>query len=113
MTSTGRQSTAAPTTCLLGYLVSGLNAPALVRASASANYIPGPSEDYLSQDLGFLSRRGNGRNYMAFAEAVLARGTSAFARQRLAVVMDAGPLSARPLIDDFVGGNATCFWGRS
>lgn len=96
---------------LLGYLASGLNAPALVRASASANYIPGPSDDYLVQDLGFLKRRGNDRHFMAFGEAVLARGDQTLAGRRLALIMQSGPLAERPLIDEFVGGNATCFWG--
>jgi poly(beta-D-mannuronate) lyase len=97
---------------LVGYLMSGLNAPTLVRAAASANYIPGPSADYLTEDVGFLKVRGNGRHYMAFAEAVLARGAGTFSRQRLAIAVQAGAFSERPLIDDFIGGNATCFWGR-
>jgi poly(beta-D-mannuronate) lyase len=97
---------------LLGYLMSGLNAPALVRATASANYIPGPADDYLAQDLGFLERRGNDRHFMAFAEPLVARGGSSLARQRLSIVMASGPQNERPLIDEFMGGNATCFWGR-
>jgi poly(beta-D-mannuronate) lyase len=97
---------------LLGYLMSGLNAPALVRATASANYAPGPSDDYLALDLSFLKRRDDHRHAMAFAEPVIARGTNSLARQRLAIVMAAGPLAERPLVDEFAGGNATCFWGR-
>lgn len=97
---------------LLGYFVSALRAPVLVQASAAANYIPGPEPDYLKQDFSFLKRRPHGRHYMAFSEAIAPRETAEFAHQRLAALIVAGPAGERPLIDDFTGGNATCFWGR-
>lgn len=95
---------------LAGYLISALKAPVLAQASSAANYIPGPQPDYLAPDLSFLQRRGHGRHYMAFAEALAARGSPSFAQLRLAALMAAGPDGERPLIDDFVGGNASCFW---
>ncbi|HEY9212779.1 MAG TPA: alginate lyase family protein [Ancylobacter sp.] len=97
---------------LLGYFVSALRAPILVQASAAANYIPGPQADYLNQDFSFLKRRPHGRHYMAFSEAIAPRETAEFAHQRLAALIVAGPAGERPMIDDFAGGNATCFWGR-
>lgn len=94
---------------LLSFLTTGLESPILVQAYAPANHIPGPSEDYRNQDLGFLERRGNGRHYMAFAEAV-ARLPQTTAPRRLLAARLAGLYSERPLIDDYVGGNATCFF---
>ena len=97
---------------VLGYFISALRAPVLVQASAAANYIPGPQADYLGQDFSFLKRRPHGRHYMAFSEAIAPRETTEFAHQRLAALIVAGPAGERPLIDDFIGGNATCFWGQ-
>jgi len=97
---------------LLGYFISALRAPVLVQASAAANYIPGPQADYLEQDIAFLKRRPHGRHYMAFSEAIAPRETTEFAHQRLAALIVSGPAGERPLIDDFIGGNASCFWGQ-
>lgn len=97
---------------LIGALINGLDAPLLVTVYSSENHIPGPQKDYLKPDLGFLKERGHGRHYMAFAEAASAGGADlSFAR--LDRLMRTRILSERPLIDEFVGGNATCFWGRS
>jgi len=97
---------------VLGYFISALRAPVLAQASAAANYIPGPEADYLKQDIAFLKRRPHGRHYMAFSEAIAFRETDELAHQRLAALIVAGPAGERPLIDDFIGGNATCFWGQ-
>jgi poly(beta-D-mannuronate) lyase len=54
------------------------------------------------QDLGFLTPRGNGRHYMAWAEAYLARFPGHPNAQRLAALLAKAP---RPLIDDYSGGD--------
>jgi poly(beta-D-mannuronate) lyase len=58
-----------------------------------------------NQDLSFLQHRSDGRNFMAWVEPWLAHGN-------VGPIPDGDPLqiaiSARPLIDELVGGNATC-----
>lgn len=62
------------------------------------------------QDLGFLERRGNGRHYMAWAEAYLARFPGDDNARRLA-----GRLAAarRPLLDDYSGGDVAALVGAA
>ena len=99
---------------MLGFFLNGLVSPSIVNGYSAQNYIPGPDADYRSMDLGFLSSRGNGRNYMAWSEAILARFGSdtanSLAHRRLAQLIAKGAGNERPLIDEFIGGNATCFW---
>lgn len=97
---------------MLAYLLNGLVSPTLVASYAAQNYIPGPTSDYRDTDLGFLDNRGNGRHYMAFAEALLASGADSLSIARLRSLVDAAAADERPLIDEFIGGNATCFWWR-
>jgi poly(beta-D-mannuronate) lyase len=42
----------------------------------------------------------------------VARDRPGLASRRLKALFVRGVRSDRPLIDEFVGGNATCFWGR-
>lgn len=95
---------------LLSFLTNGLEVPTLVMAYAPANYIPGPSTDFREQDLGFLMRRSNGRHYMAFAEALVAEPPATAPRRLLAARFAGGLTAERPLIDEYAGGNATCFF---
>lgn len=97
---------------LLGYLVDVLETPALILPYAVENTVPGPSDDYRQQDLGFTETRGHGRHYMAWVEAVLAQDDGSPAAARLRAYADAELTASRPLIDDYSGGNATCFWMR-
>jgi poly(beta-D-mannuronate) lyase len=96
---------------LIGALMNGLNAPVLVAVYSAENHIPGPEKNYLKPDLGFLETRGHGRHYMAWAEAAVIAGDS-IAYQRLNSLFSRTTAKQRPLIDEFAGGNATCFWGQ-
>jgi poly(beta-D-mannuronate) lyase len=97
---------------VLSYLLNGITEPAVVMAYASENYIPGGEADFRRQDMGFMTKRSHGRHYMAWAEPVLARERAGLASRRLKAVFMRSLRSDRPLIDEYVGGNATCFWGR-
>jgi poly(beta-D-mannuronate) lyase len=97
---------------IFGFLVNGLRNPILVNSYAAQNYIPGPQVDYRITDFGFLDARSNGRHYLASLEAIVGRTQSSFAQDRVAHLFKTHALDERPLIDEFVGGNATCFWGR-
>lgn len=107
---------------LAGGLLNGLSAPLTVVAYSAENYIPGPENDYLKPDLGFLTRRGHGRHYMAWLEAVVNRADvnpadmdgadEDLSTARLRGLFERRIARERPLVDEFIGGNATCFWGR-
>jgi poly(beta-D-mannuronate) lyase len=97
---------------IVSYLLNGITEPNVVMAYASENYIPGGETDARRQDLGFMTKRSNGRHYMAWTEPLLARDRAGLATKRLKGLFVRNIRSDRPLIDEFVGGNATCFWGR-
>lgn len=96
---------------LVGALMNGLSSPVLVSVYAAENHIPGPEKDFLKLDLGFLETRGHGRHYMAWSEAASHAGED-LSYQRLRGLFDHDLTKQRPLIDEFAGGNATCFWGQ-
>jgi poly(beta-D-mannuronate) lyase len=96
---------------LIGAMMNGLSSPSVVLVYSAENHIPGPEKDFLKLDLGFLEKRGHGRHYMAWAEA-LASGEKGLAYDRLHRLFDLEIAKQRPLIDEFAGGNATCFWGQ-
>jgi poly(beta-D-mannuronate) lyase len=96
---------------LIGALMNGLSSPAVVQVYSAENHIPGPEKNFLKVDLGFLEKRGHGRHYMAFAEAILTR-SEGLAQKRLQILFNQQIAAQRPLVDEFAGGNATCFWGR-
>lgn len=97
---------------LLSYLLNGITEPAVVMAYASENYNPGAEADFRRQDMSFMAKRHPGRHPMAWAEPVVARERAGLATKRLKTLLARGVRSDRPLIDELVGGNATCFWGR-
>ncbi|MBJ6124665.1 alginate lyase family protein [Microvirga splendida] len=97
---------------ILSYLLNGIVEPSVVMAYASENYIPGGETDARRQDLGFMTKRSHGRHYMAWTEPLVARDRTGLATKRLKALFVRNLRSDRPLIDEFVGGNATCFWGR-
>ena len=99
-----------PLTRVSGYFANVLAEPALVLPFAAENYIPGPSLDFAEQDFGFADKRSNGRHYLAFMEAIDARRLEALPYRRLRRVLETEAAPERPLIDEFVGGNGTCFW---
>jgi len=98
---------------IFSYWLNGIRDPALVDAYAAENYIPGPETDYLKQDRGFLKKRSNGRHYLAFLEALDAQPPTRLTVERATQLLHDNGGSERPLIDEFIGGNATCFWGQS
>lgn len=98
---------------LTNYLVSAIKAPLVVLPDAAENYIPGPSDDFMDQDMAFLARRGGRRHYMAFAHLYIRHyGLSELSAARLNALMQETGFKELPLIDDYIGGNATCFWGQ-
>ncbi len=102
-----------PLTRLAGYFANVLIEPAVALPYAAENYIPGPNEDFADQDLGYLTRRPTGRHYLAFLEAFAARSPEQLPYARLTRYFEAKVSLERPLVDEFIGGNATCFWRRS
>lgn len=96
---------------LLGALLNGLDSPLLVAAYSSENHIPGPEKEFRQLDRSFLDRRGHGRHYMAWAEAAQNR-SEALSYRRLQTLLERETNAERPLVDEFIGGNATCFWWR-
>jgi len=97
---------------ILSYMLNGIAEPYVALAYASENYIPGDESDFRKPDLGFLVKRSQGRHYMAWTEAVIARDRAGLATRRLKALFAKSLKNDRPLIDEFAGGNATCFWGR-
>lgn len=95
-----------------GFIVDGVRYPAHLLVYTGENYIAGPSPDYFEQDLGFLDQRGHGRHYMAWIEPAIADPNPSVEIRRLRLLADMDVLSERPLIDEFAGGNATCFWAN-
>ncbi|OJF91670.1 alginate lyase family protein [Pararhizobium antarcticum] len=98
---------------IFSYWLNGIRDPALVDAYAAENYIPGPETDYLKQDRGFLTKRSNGRHYLAFLEVLNDQPPSRMTVKRATLLLQDNGRPERPLIDEFVGGNATCFWGQT
>ncbi len=95
---------------LLTYYLNVVQTPLIGQADAADNYKPGPASDFLTQDRGMLETRPNQRHYMAFAEALLMHYPDGFIKQRLQGLFSRMLAKRRPLIDDFSGGNGTCFW---
>ena len=94
----------------IGFLLDGIDQTSLVWPYARENDNSGSYRNYKVQDLGFMSERGHGRHYMAWTEAYLARfpdtELAERLRQRLAEFGPAEP----PLIDEYSGGNMSCFF---
>lgn len=95
---------------LLTYFLNTVRNPLIGLAESAQNYKPGPSNDYFNPDMGMLQRRPQKRHYMAFAEAYLRRNALSFPAMRLKQLMRETGFNDRPLIDDFAGGNTTCFF---
>jgi poly(beta-D-mannuronate) lyase len=92
------------------FLARGLADPTLVVPYAAANDRPGGFANYLVQDRSFLQLRGHGRHYMAWLEAYRARFPERPATAALVRMLDEAGAARRPLIDEFSGGNTSCFF---
>jgi poly(beta-D-mannuronate) lyase len=95
---------------MMASYLNGVENPLTILPDAAANYIPGPEQDFFNPDFGMLETRPHGRHYMAFAEAYMRHRAAEFNAMRLATLMKKHIAGQRPLIDEFSGGNATCFW---
>lgn len=93
----------------IDFLLDAIAEPSLVLDYARENTNPGPFRNYLVQDLGFMTQRGHGRHYMAWIEPYVARfPESATSRRLRQLLSEFG--AQRPLIDEFSGGNMSCFF---
>ncbi len=98
---------------MVNYFLSAIHNPLNIHEYTAENYIPGPSDDFLNQDLEFLHTRAGRRHYMSFAHLYPQRYAKGnMARERLNILMQTTGFKELPIIDDFAGGNATCFWGQ-
>ena len=94
----------------IAFLLDGIDQTSLVWPYAGENENSGSYRNYKVQDLGFMTERGHGRHYMAWTEAYLARFPDAGLAQRLRQELaEFGP-AERPLIDEYSGGNMSCFF---
>jgi poly(beta-D-mannuronate) lyase len=94
----------------IDFLARSLAEPALVLPYAAANEKPGDHANYLVQDRSFLRRRGHGRHYMAWLEAYRARFPERPSTAALVRLLEETGNARRPLIDEFSGGNTSCFF---
>lgn len=95
---------------LLTHFLNMVRNPLIGLSQSAQNYKPGPGNDYFSPDMGMLERRPQNRHYMAFTEAYLRHNALGFPAMRLKQLMRETGFNERPLTDDFLGGNATCFF---
>jgi poly(beta-D-mannuronate) lyase len=96
----------------VGFLLDAVRDPRRVWPYARADEKPGSDTDYRDQDLDFLVRRGHGRHYMAWAEMYLARFPNRAESRRLLGLLARADPDFRPMVDDYSGGDATCFFAR-
>ena len=94
----------------VGFLLDAVDDPRKVWRYAEANINPGPARNYRRQDLGFLRRRAHDRHYMAWAEIYMARFPAREESRRLAGLLAEAQPDFRPMIDEYSGGNTSCFF---
>ena len=94
----------------IGFLLDGIDDPAIVWRYASENEKPGAWRNYRVQDLGFMTERGHDRHYMAWTEPYLARFPDAELSLRLRQMLAEFDPDGRPMIDEYSGGNTSCFF---
>jgi poly(beta-D-mannuronate) lyase len=85
----------------VAFLVQAIDRPELLAPYVGA-------DDIRQQDLGFLGPRNNGRHYMAWALLYRARFPARDEAAALARWLPVAGQPGWPLVDDYVGGNATC-----
>lgn len=95
----------------IGFLLDAIDEPAKVWPYAQTDFNPGTNKPWREQDLTFLQRRGANRHYMAWAEPYLARFPERAESSRLIrLLRDREGDRFRPLLDDYSGGNTSCFY---
>lgn len=95
---------------IMNQFITGSYAPIAIMPDAAENYKPGPSFDYLNPDTGYLTNRGQGRHYMAFAEAYMQSRKSLASLRLRQLLNNSRSFEQRPFLDDYFGGNGTCFF---
>jgi poly(beta-D-mannuronate) lyase len=95
---------------MLSYWINIVYNPMLIFPDAAENITPGYHYNVFEQDQGMLKPRGATRHYMAFAEQWLRRHENAMLTKRLRQLMQQKVVGARPYIDEFSGGNISCFY---
>ena len=71
-----------------------------------------PGQTHPGQDLSFLRPRGHGRHYMAWAEIYVARFPDRPESRRLLALLARTDPGFRPMVDDYSGGDTSCFFAR-
>ncbi|MEM7021194.1 MAG: alginate lyase family protein [Pseudomonadota bacterium] len=94
----------------IAFLLDGIDDPELVWPYAMENTQPGPNQNYRVQDLGFMIERGHGRHYMSWTEAYIARFPDSDIAKRLQRTLAEFGSREHPMIDDYSGGSASCFF---
>jgi poly(beta-D-mannuronate) lyase len=94
------------------FLLDGIDQTSLVWRYAQENDNSRTYRNYKVQDLGFMKERGHGRHYMAWTEAYLARFPDTEVSRRLTRALDEFGPADPPLIDEYSGGNMSCFFAR-
>jgi poly(beta-D-mannuronate) lyase len=97
----------------IDFLARAIAEPDLVLPYARANEKPGEFANYLVQDRSFMRRRGHNRHYMAWFEAYRARFPERDATRLLTRLLGEFEARSRPMVDDFSGGNMSCFFALS
>lgn len=97
----------------VAFLVAAVEDQTIVWPYAEADVNPGPSTNWMAQDLGFMRRRGHGRHYMGWAEAYLRRFPDRPEARELARLLLRWDPAPRPMVDDYSGGDTTCFYARA
>jgi poly(beta-D-mannuronate) lyase len=92
------------------FLLDAIDDPRRVAAYAAADVNPRIDGDPRAQDLSFLEPRGHGRHYMAWAEIYMARFPTRPEAQHLMALLRRAEPEFRPMLDDYSGGNTTCFF---
>jgi len=96
----------------IAFLLDAIADPRRVWPYAAENRTPGPYRNYLVQDLGFMRTRPHGRHYMAWAEIYWSRFPDHPQAGRLTAALRSFEDEFRPMIDEYAGGNTTCFFHR-
>jgi poly(beta-D-mannuronate) lyase len=94
------------------FLLDAIDDPTRVHPFAAANVNPGTDRDPADQDLTFLDRRGHGRHYMAWVEIYAAQFPDRAESRRLLELLARADPGFRPMLDEYSGGAATCFFAR-
>ncbi len=94
---------------MVSFFMNSARNPLIVFPYATENLTPGHEYNVFKQDVGMLETRGHGRHYMAFAESWLSH-EKGFVANRLEAFLKHQVKGQRPFIDEFSGGNVSCFW---